>query len=132
MFESVSPNLYVDSVTETLEFYKILGFNVVIQLPETDEPYFAMIAREKVTFLIQSLESLGSDLPDVKRTGGGSIMLYLQINGLAELYTQINNRVHIIKKPDTTFYGTTEFTIKDNNGFVLTFAEDNITEQEQT
>jgi len=30
----------------------------------------------------------------------------------------------VIKGLEKTFYGATEFSITDNNGFVLTFAED--------
>jgi uncharacterized glyoxalase superfamily protein PhnB len=32
--------------------------------------------------------------------------------------------VTVVKGLEKQFYGATEFSIKDNNGYVLTFAED--------
>jgi hypothetical protein len=32
--------------------------------------------------------------------------------------------VNVIKELEKTFYGATEFSIEDNNGYLLTFAED--------
>ncbi len=39
------------------------------------------------------------------------------------LYDQIRSQVTVVQEPQTTFYGTREFTIEDCNGFILTFAE---------
>jgi uncharacterized glyoxalase superfamily protein PhnB len=39
-------------------------------------------------------------------------------------FDSVKNKVTVIQGLEKTFYGATEFSIKDNNGFLLTFAED--------
>ena len=39
-------------------------------------------------------------------------------------YERIKTVATIIKPIEKVFYGATEFLIQDNNGFVITFAED--------
>jgi hypothetical protein len=36
----------------------------------------------------------------------------------------MKDKVKVVKELEITFYGATEFTILDNNGYLLTFAED--------
>jgi hypothetical protein len=36
----------------------------------------------------------------------------------------IKDKVTVLKGLEKTFYGATEFSILDNNGYVLTFADD--------
>ncbi len=40
------------------------------------------------------------------------------------LYENIKDKVNIIKELEKTFYGATEFSILDLNGYILTFAEE--------
>ena len=51
-------------------------------------------------------------------------MLYIQTTGIRIFFEQIKDKVKVLKEIEKTFYGATEFCIEDNNGFVLTFAED--------
>ncbi|HRG58718.1 MAG TPA: hypothetical protein PK323_07130 [Bacteroidia bacterium] len=39
-------------------------------------------------------------------------------------FEKVNDIVKILNGIDKTFYGAAEFSIEDNNGFVITFAED--------
>jgi hypothetical protein len=40
------------------------------------------------------------------------------------LYDQIKDKVNIVKGLEKAFYGATEFSIQDINGYILTFSED--------
>lgn len=122
--ESISPNLYVTNLPETIAFYQLLGFQVIQTVPDEGALIFAMMQCGKVTFLFQTIDSVGEDLPQLPRTIGGSLLLYLQINGIRDFYQKIQAHVTVIKPLETTFYGATEFSITDNNGYILTFAED--------
>jgi uncharacterized glyoxalase superfamily protein PhnB len=122
--ESVSPNLFVQNILKTIEFYKILGFTVTMTVPEDGDPVWAMMVCGKVTFMFQTLGSLGDDLPQVNRQNGGALLLYIQTKGIRDFFERIKDGVVVIKGLEKTFYGATEFSIIDNNGFVLTFAED--------
>ena len=122
--KSVSPNIFVQNIQETVQFYQILGFETQMTVPETDDPFFVLMTCGEVTFLFQSFEILGAELPEISRQNGGSLLLYIQIDKIRDFFEKIKNQVQIVKGLETTFYGATEFSILDNNGYLLTFAED--------
>ena len=45
------------------------------------------------------------------------------MTGINDLYEKIKDKVTIYKGLEKTFYGATEFSIVDNNNYILTFAE---------
>ncbi|MFH1118334.1 MAG: VOC family protein [Bacteroidota bacterium] len=122
--DSVSPNIFVRDLSKTIDFYKALGFGLAVTVPESGEPVFAMMVCGNVTFMFQTFDSLGEELPEISRWDGGSLLLYIQVKGIRELYDQIRDKVTILKEPEKTFYGATEFSIRDINNYILTFAED--------
>jgi len=123
--ESLSPNIFVDSMDETINFYKSIGFQLVMTVPETGENLiWAMMTNGNVTFMFQSFESLGEELPQISRQNGASMLLYINIKKIREYFDLIKDKVTVLKGLDKTFYGATEFSILDNNNYVLTFAED--------
>ncbi|MBT8218825.1 MAG: VOC family protein [Bacteroidia bacterium] len=123
--DSISPNIFVKNINATIAFYKKIGFEVVITVPDEGEPSFAMMSCGQISFMFQTFNSLGDDLPEIQRNPGGSILLYIQLQKVKAFFDQIQDKVEILKPLETTFYGATEFSIVDNNGFVLTFAEIN-------
>ncbi len=122
--ESVSPNIFVRDMTETIHYYEHLGFEVVMKVPDEGDLVWAMMSNGKVNFMFQSFESLGSELPEISREMGGSLLFYIQVKDIRQFYDVIRDKVKVIKGLEKTFYGATEFSIQDNNGYILTFAED--------
>ena len=122
--ETVSPNIFVTDIKQTIDFYKQLGFNVVATVPEQGDIIWAMMTCGTVTFMFQTFESLGNDLPMISRQNGGSLLLYIQTTEIRKFFDQIKDNVKVVKGLEKTFYGATEFSIEDNNGYLLTFAED--------
>jgi uncharacterized glyoxalase superfamily protein PhnB len=122
--DSVSPNIFVKDMNQTIDFYKQLGFNVIATVPEQGDFNWAMMICGKVIFMFQTFESLGSDLPMISRQNGGSLLLYIQTTEIRKFFDQIKDTVTVVKGLEKTFYGATEFSIEDNNGYLLTFAED--------
>jgi len=122
--ESVSPNIYVKDIQKTIEFYKILGFEVNAAVPDAINPIFVLMTCGRTTFMFQTFGSLGDDLPNVSRQDGGSLLLYIKLTGIRAFYEKIKDKVTIYKGLEKTFYGATEFSIIDNNNYLLTFAED--------
>lgn len=121
---SLSPNIFVKDIPATIAFYKQLGFTVVMTVPEEGEYVWVMMTCGNVTFMFQTFDSLGDELPQISRQNGGSLLLYIQTRGIRKLYEEIKDKVVVIKHLEKAFYGATEFSIQDNNGYVLTFAED--------
>ncbi len=121
--ESLSPNLFVKDMSETIRFYEKLGFKLVMTVPEQGDYVWAMMTCDEITFMFQTLESLGEEMPEIKRTKGGSLLFYIQVSDIRKLFQRIEKEVPVVKGLEKTFYGATEFSIVDNNGFILTFAE---------
>jgi len=122
--DSLSPNIFVKDINKTIDFYKQIGFSIITTVPEEGEYIWVMMTCGKVNFMFQTFESLGSDLPAITRQDGGSLLLYIQTKGIRQLYGQIKDNVNIVKGLEKAFYGATEFSIQDINGYILTFAED--------
>lgn len=122
--ESVSPNIFVNNIHKTVEFYKILGFEVNAAVPDKDNPVFVLMTCGSTTFMFQTFSSIGDSLPTVSRQNGGSLLLYIKMKGIRAFYEKIKDKVTVLQGLETTFYGATEFSIKDINSYVLTFAED--------
>lgn len=121
--DSLTPNIFVKNIGETINFYKTLGFKVAMTVPEEGDFVWVMLTCGEVSFMFQTFESLGSELPEISRLNGGSLLLYIQIKEIKKFHDKIKDKVKIIKGLEKTFYGATEFSILDNNGYILTFAE---------
>jgi uncharacterized glyoxalase superfamily protein PhnB len=122
--ETLSPNIFVNDMNATIAFYKILGFDLTMTVPEEGDDFvWAMMVIGNVTFMFQTFASLGDDLPQISRQNGGSLLLYISIKNIVEFFETIKDKVQVLKGLEKTFYGATEFSILDNNGYVLTFAQ---------
>ncbi|MCA6439467.1 MAG: VOC family protein [Sediminibacterium sp.] len=122
--ESLTPNFFVNDIQTTISFYKELGFVVVNAVPEESTAVWVMLQCGKVSIMFQSFESLGTDLPQIPRTATCSMLLYIKVTSIRQLRTSLPANIHVVKDLEKTFYGATEFSILDNNGYLLTFAED--------
>jgi uncharacterized glyoxalase superfamily protein PhnB len=124
--ESLAPNLFVKDIRATLEFYKLLGFNLTMSVPgETeDDIVWAMVTNGKVTIMFQSFKSIGDTLPQIRRQEGGPLLFYIKVQRIREFFESIREKTTLVHGLQKTFYGATEFSIVDINDFMLTFAED--------
>ena len=121
--ESLSPNLFVKNIKKSVDFYKKLGFKTTMSVPEKAPFVWVMMKCGNVTIMLQTMESLGKELPEIKRIGGGSLLFYINIKGIQKFFKKVKPKVEVLKGLEKTFYGATEFSIKDVDGYVLTFAE---------
>jgi len=127
--ESLAPNLFVKDINTTIGFYRQLGFQLTMSVPAegqgspNDPLVWAMMTNGKVTMMFQTVESLGDTLPAISRKDGGSLLLYINLTGIRAFFDSLKDKVTIVSGLERTFYGATEFSILDNNNYVLTFAE---------
>ena len=122
--ESLAPNIFVNNMAETIALYKVLGFKVTMSVPESgDDLVWAMMVNGSVTMMFQTYQSLDNDLPEISRKDGGSLLLYIDVKNIKAFFDEIKDKVKVLKGLEKTFYGATEFSILDNNNYVLTFAE---------
>lgn len=108
----------------TIAFYETLGFKTTMSVPDDgDDKVWVMMVNGSVTMMFQTFESLAGDLPEISRGNGGSLLLYINVKNIKGFFDGIKEKVTVLKGLETTFYGATEFSILDNNNYVLTFAE---------
>ena len=123
--DSLSPNLFVKNMNETIKFYSSIGFQTIMSVPPGGDNFdWAMMANGEVIFMFQTFASLGDELPAISRQNGGSLLFYIKLKNIRNFFEQVKNKVTVLKGIEKTFYGATEFSILDNNNYVLTFAED--------
>ena len=121
--KSLSPNIFVKNINETIKFYEFLGFKQIMSVPEEGDLIWVMMTCGEVTVMFQTFESLGADLPEISRQDGGSLLFYIKIDDIRGFHERIKKQHKPLTELEKTFYGATEFSIEDNNGYVLTFAE---------
>lgn len=124
MVKKLTPNLVVQNVNATVDYYKKqLGFELVMTVPDSGQFDWAMMKSGTVEIMFQASSSIGSDLPDLKnRKTGGTLLLYIDVEDVKKLRARMDKTIPVVKDLEKTFYGTEEFTVKDINGYYLTFA----------
>jgi len=120
----MTPNLMVEDVNKTIDFYKtLLDFEVVATKPDTGIPEFAILSKDGVELMIQKRESFIGEMPHLCNNAiGGTFALYIDVEDLNQVYERAKKSCEILHEPHDTFYGSKEFICKDINGYTLTFA----------
>ncbi len=133
--KKITPNIMVKNVNETVDYYRHnLEFEFVMGVDEGKEVKmgdfnnsiltWAMIKNGNVEIMLQRDDSLIEEIPEFKEMNiGGTITLYIHIQGTKSFYEKIKDKVEIVKKVYKTFYGADEFVIKDLNGYIIYFGE---------
>lgn len=122
--ETVSPNIFVNDIHATIAFYKLLGFTEQDEvIVPSGEKIFSLMNRGTVTFMFQTFTSIEGQHPMVSRAKGGSLLLYIKMKGIHDYFEKVKAIVPVLTCLEKTFYGATEFSVLDNNNYLLTFAE---------
>ncbi|MCT7493283.1 VOC family protein [Aliarcobacter cryaerophilus] len=132
--KSITLNLAVKDIKETIKYYQEnFDFEVQMLVDESKTIFdtqikeelnyvWAMIYKDNVSLMLQSIESLKEDVGDFFQNLGASLTMYIEVENVDELYLKIKDKVTIYKEIETTWYGQKEFYIKDINGYILGFA----------
>lgn len=125
MLKKLVPNLMVEDVGATLDFYRdLLGFETLMTLPDQPPYTFAMARRGDAELMFQSRDSLSENVPALRGAPiGASQTFYIEVSGIDQLYEQLSGKIEIVVDMHSTFYGTREFYFRDYNGYILSFSE---------
>ena len=125
MLKKLTPNLMVEDVGWTLDFYReTLGFEILTTLPKQAPFDFAIVQRDGVELMFQSRLSLSENVPALTGSPiGASQTFYIEVTGIRDLYESLRDKVEIVVDFHTTFYGTQEFYFRDINGYIIAFSE---------
>jgi uncharacterized glyoxalase superfamily protein PhnB len=125
MLKQLTPVMVVDQVEPCLEFWiKRLGFTKVHEVPGPDgNLIFASAEREGIEVMYQTRASVIEDLPgSTKELEGHSIVLFLTVDSIDEVETAMAG-APVVKPRHQTFYGSTEFYVREPGGNMVGFAQ---------
>jgi len=116
-FKSVMPVLRVTDLDTSIAFYQgWFGFKMVWRAPNDGGGEGCILEREDVAVLLSTGDHLGK-VPAFTGT------LYFNIDGVADLYAALKDRVEMVWPLEEMDYGTLEFGVRDPDGYMLAFAE---------
>jgi uncharacterized glyoxalase superfamily protein PhnB len=123
--QKLTPNCMVDDMAGTVAFYRdVLGFEVALSVPETPPFNWAMLRSGGAALMFQTRESLAGEVALFRDMPvGGSLGFYMHTDEVRGLYERVKGRAELVQDLHDTFYGATEFSIRDPNGYILVFAQ---------
>lgn len=123
--KSLVPVLMVENVKQSVGFYEdVLGFEAFVAVPNHDVPEFCIIRRNDISLMLQQRESLSKEVPFFHTQPiGATCTLYIKVDEIMPLYNDLKDKVTLVSDLTETFYHSTEFSIIDDSGYVLVFAE---------
>src|SRR5437899_12528225 len=120
VINGIAPFFIVRNAAAAVGFYRDkLGFDVIYQEPE-DDPFFAIVCRDRAMLLVKGVEV--DPLPNPARDPAAQWDAYLNVpdpDALAEEFTS-RGVVFSVPRKDTDD-GLRGFELKDADGYVLFF-----------
>ncbi|MCM1052791.1 MAG: hypothetical protein NC483_02270 [Ruminococcus sp.] len=125
MYESITTNIMVKNVSETIKFYEErLSFEKILSVPEEGETLnFAILKKDNISIMFQEQKNLLEEYPSLKSEEIiPTFTLFITVKDVTKIYDELNGIVTLAAPLHKTFYGKDEFAIFDNNGNVLTLS----------
>jgi len=113
------PQFLVADVVRAAQFYhQKLGFEIG---PYGDPPHFVIVSRDRVQIMLNySPEGQGSNTAHKEESDDA----YIWLSDLDAFWDEVkDNDLKITRELATTSYGIKEFTIEDDAGYSITFAQ---------
>lgn len=126
VFNSVTPNLMVESVDDAVDWYRrVFGAEVLGRMPESGEAVWAQVEVGESWLMFQGRESLEEEFRAFEGASiGGSFSLYVDVDDARDLHDELLEKgVEVELGLRDTDYGRREFAVRDPNGYVLWFGE---------
>lgn len=119
----LTPNLYTDDVAAAVKFWtERMDFEKTVEVPEESGLAFAALQKGDIELMYGSYKSLDKEagVRDSYRRGTG--FLFIEVDDLDAVLSAMKD-VPMVSPVHQTFYGATEFTVKDPAGHLITFAQ---------
>ena len=125
MFETITANIMVENVEETIQFYEeVLGFETTVTVPGEEEAFqFAILKKDAISIMFQSQKTLMNEYPTLQTSDIKPMLtLFITVLDVQEVYQELKGKVEFASELHETFYGKLEFAIYDNNKNILTIS----------
>lgn len=126
ILESVATILLVEDVDRSVVFYqKYFGFQIYSRFPLEGKATLAVVEKNKLYVMFQDKKIFYEKKPEY--IGGNispSFTLLIDIDDAKKLYDQLKKELEIVQELQLMFYNQYEFSVKDPDGYIITFSED--------
>ncbi|MEM6829158.1 MAG: VOC family protein [Bacteroidota bacterium] len=115
--------LMVVDVDQTIDFYEqVLGFELLLSEQENGSTYWAKMRKGAFTLTFKEEGRLKNELVFLKNQPvGGSVAICLLVDDLEGYHQMVKDTCDMLDHPHITPCGSTQFSMLDNNGYILTF-----------
>jgi uncharacterized glyoxalase superfamily protein PhnB len=119
----LTPNLYTDDVASCAKFWvERMHFEKTIEVPDGDKLAFAALQKGGIELMYGSYQSLEKEADVAKVFKRGTGTLFVEVDDLDAVVAAMKG-VPMVAPVHKTFYGSTEFTVQDPAGHLVTFAQ---------
>jgi uncharacterized glyoxalase superfamily protein PhnB len=118
----LTPNLYTDDVESCVKFWvERMNFEKTAEVPDAGRLVFAALQKGGVELMYGAWAGLEKDPHVAGSYQRGTGFLFIEVDDLDATLAAMMD-VPMVAPVHGTFYGSTEFTVKDPAGHVITFA----------
>jgi uncharacterized glyoxalase superfamily protein PhnB len=120
-----TPNLFVADIDRSIAFYQdVLGFTLAMTVPDAPPLVFALLQRDAVAVYLNDAAAALQEAPALPiKVGHSGVSLFIQMEGIVEFWESVRDRAPVVMVLKKQWYGMTEFTLADPDGYLVTFAE---------
>lgn len=119
-FRKCTSVLVVNEVEPCVDFWvSRFGFEKVAEVPHEGKTGFAMLVKGPVELMYQSLASAQADLKSVELSKS---ILYFDVDDIDGTIDTLGG-VEVVVPKRETFYGTTEYWVREPGGSMVGFAQ---------
>ena len=117
----ITPIIYAPAIEPSLKFWvDQLGFTKTVEVPEGDKLGFVILVHGSAELMIQSVASMGKDIPDMVAFARPAACLYIEVNDFDDLLKRLGS-APVVVPVRTTFYGMKEIGVREPGGNIVLF-----------
>ena len=117
----LEPLFYVKNLQKSVNFYRgILEFNLGEYFPDKTNPTYIPVFIDNYKLMLCLARESNQKFYN-KGLGGSGTQLFIQTEKVDDIWKKVKDKVEIFDNIETKPWGDREFTIKDPDGYLLTF-----------
>src|SRR5580693_3893669 len=121
--KKITATLYAEEVAACVRFWVgRLHFEKTMEVPDGAEIAFAALQNGSIELMYGSYASLDGDAAIARAYTKGTSFLFIEVEDVDGIFGAMTD-APIVAPIHKTFYGATEFTVKDPAGHLITFAQ---------
>jgi uncharacterized glyoxalase superfamily protein PhnB len=121
--KKLTPNLYTDDVESCVKFWvERMNFEKTVEVPDEGRIAFAALQSGGIEVMYGTWASLEKEPGVTGAYQRGTGFLFVEVDDLDGVLSAMKG-VPMVLPVHKTFYGATEFTVKDPAGHLITFAQ---------